>query len=228
MWVFCRIATFIKRIRRTLYVLSTILGCYNGDITEKGVSHMHTIFAAVHLYTSLIGVNITDSEEVACNRSQLEQKVDDAFYAQVSLNEGKETLEDVYETLDPYFVREETERFLHNNILETNEGWYTKGTDFAYGYVPYFRFDTSTEIIETEGHCILLEPVESEDLVTQQFDGQHVGIWFEKGKENKISKMTNTLSEEEVQDLYLLEKEQGTKKTSIRPSVKEYLLTVSF
>ncbi|QPC46175.1 DUF3993 domain-containing protein [Mangrovibacillus cuniculi] len=188
---------------------------------------MHTIFAAVHLYTSLIGVSLEESKEVACNRSQLEQKVDDAFYAQVSLNQGKKTLEEVYNTLDIHFTREESDVFLHNNIVETVEGWFTKGTDFAPGYVPYFRFDSSTEVIETEDYCILYEPVTNDDLITQQFQGQHVGVWLTNDQYNKISKMSSTLTEEDIQDL-LLEKINGTHKQSYRSTLKDYLLTISF
>ncbi|WP_160118337.1 DUF3993 domain-containing protein [Bacillus sp. V59.32b] len=81
------------------------------------------------------------------HRGQIYGLLEEAFQKQVSLSEESRSLEEINEVLDTHFTDSFKKTFIHENVVKTDGGYATAGTDFAFYYIPFFSYSENTEVI---------------------------------------------------------------------------------
>ncbi|WP_433749264.1 DUF3993 domain-containing protein [Falsibacillus pallidus] len=83
----------------------------------------------------------------------------DAFHAQVSLSEKERSMDAVKQVLAPYFTNGFMDKFINENIVQTDNGFQTFGSDFAQYFIPFFSYeDGKTKAVKsTQGTIYVME-----------------------------------------------------------------------
>lgn len=81
------------------------------------------------------------------HRGQIYGLLEDAFQTQVSLSEEYRSLEQISAVLDAHFTDSFKDKFIDENVVKTDEGYATEGTDVAFYYIPFFSYSENTEVI---------------------------------------------------------------------------------
>ncbi|CAH0345900.1 DUF3993 domain-containing protein [Bacillus sp. CECT 9360] len=126
-------------------------------------------YIAVMLGTFLLLLFSYGSEADAqdLNKGQIYGLLEEAFQKQVSLSEESRSLEEISEVLDTHFTDSFKKTFIHENVVKTDGGYATAGTDFAFYYIPFFSYSENTEVT--------YEPDTERLLVREYFPGSVEG-----------------------------------------------------
>ncbi|GIN83890.1 hypothetical protein J6TS2_02760 [Heyndrickxia sporothermodurans] len=82
-----------------------------------------------------------------------------AFDSQVQLSERERTLKQIREILNPYFTKRFIPKFLKENLVKTDNGYQTFGTDFPIYYIPFFLYDENTKVILMKNEAYVIEEI---------------------------------------------------------------------
>lgn len=74
------------------------------------------------------------------------QLVKDAFHTQVTLSEKERSLKEIKEMLNIHFTKDFIALFLKENLVKTEQGYQTFGSDFPLYYIPFFSYNIKTVI----------------------------------------------------------------------------------
>lgn len=137
------------------------------------------------------------------------QFLEEAFYAQLSLNEFEREYQDIVEILDPYFSDDYQKQFLEENLVEINGKYITFGSDFAPYYIPFFAMSEQTEVNIRNKKIYIYEffPASKEGPVT--YGDHYEGILMEKVSNDWL--ITSYLHEFNPDDI--IETKEETKET---------------
>jgi hypothetical protein len=89
--------------------------------------------------------------------SAIKEIVKKSLDAQVKLSEKERDLKEIHEMLIPYFTSSFMQKFLKENLVKTNYGYQTFGTDFARYYIPFFSYDQYTKVVHYNNKYYVLE-----------------------------------------------------------------------
>ncbi|MCA1056614.1 DUF3993 domain-containing protein [Rossellomorea aquimaris] len=128
------------------------------------------------------------------NDDQALNLVKQAFHAQVSLSERPQAMEGIKKQLQAYFTDELASSFIKENVVEVEGGYQSFGSDFAPYYIPFFTFDSVTEVEYLNGKWYIWEvrsgevegPVSTERGVDAVVLSKVKGEW-------KVSSITSEL-----------------------------------
>ncbi|MEK5522472.1 hypothetical protein B5V89_16145 [Heyndrickxia sporothermodurans] len=143
------------------------------------------VFTAVSIFILIIicggqAINVYASTD----DSSIKPIVKRAFDAQVQLSEKERSLNEINELMEPYFTKKFIPLFLKENLVKTDHGYQTFGTDFPLYYIPFFSYDEYTKVVK-DGNCYYV--VESinhhqEGPVKYEKDYKGVRLIHEDGK----------------------------------------------
>lgn len=86
-----------------------------------------------------------------------------ASEVQVSLSEKGRSISKIEEKLSPYFTETFIDQFIEENIVETEEGYQTLGSDFALYYIPYFSYSDRTKLVEYKDQVYIVENFDEQE-----------------------------------------------------------------
>ncbi|WP_456271714.1 DUF3993 domain-containing protein [Bacillus sp. AK031] len=130
------------------------------------------------------------NQATALDKGALTETVKRAFEKQVSLSEKPRTMEEVEAVMDTHFTSEFRDKFILENVIQTDEGFQTFGSDFAAYYIPNFQYGEKTKTVK-KGEAIYLYEYFTYD------DGP---VYFEDGYQAvKLVKQDGVLK---VDDIY--------------------------
>jgi hypothetical protein len=165
-----------------------------------------------------------------------------AFEKQISLSEEPRTMEEVTALLSTHFTDEFKKKFVVENVIETEEGFQTFGSDFAPYYIPNFSYTDETKAVKKGDSVYLIEYFTYEDGPVYFEDG-YQGVKLTKNDgELKIDEVLYTLPEEldgewisetaspvmndQAKNIQGMESAEGESKSS--PLSSRYLNKLSF
>ncbi|TCJ06163.1 DUF3993 domain-containing protein [Cytobacillus praedii] len=108
------------------------------------------------------------------------QFLHDAFQAQVSLSEQFQSMEEIHNTLFPYFTEDFTREFLDENLVAENGKYITYGTDFPLYYIPFFSYTAETKVIRAQEHIYIYEFFPETDEGPVGYESHYEGIKLNK------------------------------------------------
>lgn len=105
-----------------------------------------SIFLVVFLVFWLTSPVNTSAEFKPVSNSDIFELLQKAFQAQISLSDKFYSYNEIVQALTPYFEEEYIEKFLNENLFQEDEGYIIYGSDFGMFYIPYFSYDSQTNI----------------------------------------------------------------------------------
>ncbi|OEH94455.1 DUF3993 domain-containing protein [Bacillus solimangrovi] len=102
------------------------------------------------------------------DREEVFQFLEEAYAAQLSLNEKYRSLDEVHKHLNPYFTKDYTNIFVTERLFHDDEGYYLPGSDSFYAFVPHFKFNERTKIDMIDEHTL---------IVSEWFEANNEGPW---------------------------------------------------
>ncbi|MBO0994500.1 DUF3993 domain-containing protein [Bacillus sp. SD088] len=137
-----------------------------------------------------------DAEENQFDFFEFMQK---AFNVQVSLSEKGRSISEIEQKMAPYFTESFIDQFIEENIVKTEEGYQTHGTDFALYYIPYFSYSDRTKMIEYKNQLYIIEKI-NEHEGPVKFSDSYQGVRLTKEKDWKIADVLWVVPEEIIQE----------------------------
>ncbi|RIW29510.1 DUF3993 domain-containing protein [Bacillus salacetis] len=132
----------------------------------------------------------------ALDKGSLLDRVQTAFDKQVSLSEKPRTMEEINAILDSHFTDQFKEKFVLENVIETEEGFQTFGSDFAPFYIPNFSYSDETKAVKKGDSVFLIE----------YFRYEEGPVYFEDGYQGvKLTNVDGVLKIEDI--LYTMPEE---------------------
>ncbi|EDL65059.1 DUF3993 domain-containing protein [Bacillus sp. SG-1] len=126
----------------------------------------------------------------ALDKESIVERVQTAFEKQVSLSEKPRTMEEIHAILDTHFTDSFKDKFLLENVIETEEGFQTFGSDFAAYYIPNFSYSDKTKAVK-KGETVYL---------VEYFTYEEGPVYFEDGYQGV--KLTEENGELKVEDIF--------------------------
>ncbi|TYS83461.1 DUF3993 domain-containing protein [Rossellomorea aquimaris] len=174
----------------------------------------------------------------ALDKDGIFERVETSFNKQVSLSEKPREMNEIDAILNTHFTESFKKKFVLENVIETDEGFQTFGSDFASYYIPNFSYTDKTEAVKKGETVYLYEyityeegPVYFEDgyqgvkLVTENGDLKVDDIFFTLPKELEMRENGKEASStEEVQELETAEGEGVSSPLSVSYRNKLYII----
>ncbi|RDI47643.1 DUF3993 domain-containing protein [Falsibacillus pallidus] len=88
-----------------------------------------------------IALAVSAPAKASDSRMDMISATKDAFHAQVALSEKERSMGEVKQVLTPYFTDEFMDKFINENIVQTDNGYQTFGSDFAQYFIPFFTYE---------------------------------------------------------------------------------------
>ncbi|MBM7586640.1 hypothetical protein JOC86_003192 [Bacillus pakistanensis] len=157
------------------------------------------LFLTVIIFSLLLtGILPASAEEPI--KSKMVTHVQEAFNAQVSLSEKPRSLSQIDNILDEYFTEEFQKKFIRDNVVQGEGGYFTLGSDFAPHYIPFFKYEQMEMVLHEEKLYVLEYLTYEEGPVS--FENGYEAVVFEKERgEWKINEITTQLPEKILQYL---------------------------
>jgi hypothetical protein len=95
------------------------------------------------------------NQATALDKGTVTETVKKAFEKQVSLSEKPRTMEEIETLMDTHFTQDFRDKFILENVIQTDEGFQTFGSDFAAYYIPNFQYEEKTNAVK-KGEAIYL------------------------------------------------------------------------
>jgi hypothetical protein len=122
--------------------------------------------------------------------------VEDAFRTQVSLSEKPQTKKQINDKLSQYFTKDLAASFIKENVYEVEGGYITFGSDFAPHYIPFLKYDESTNVKYIDGKWYVWEErKDEEEGPVSQVSGIEAVVLSEEEGTWKVSSITYELPE---------------------------------
>jgi hypothetical protein len=99
----------------------------------------------------------------ALDKESLIERVQTAFDKQVSLSEKPRSMEEINAILETHFTDGFKDKFTLENVIETDEGFQTFGSDFASYYIPNFSYSDKTRAVKKGKTVYLVEYITYEE-----------------------------------------------------------------
>ncbi|WP_421384332.1 DUF3993 domain-containing protein [Bacillus salacetis] len=157
----------------------------NGEKREKmtKMKKLTAVLIAAIFFMTFIG------QATALDKESLVERVQTAFEKQVSLSEKPRNLEEINAILDTHFTEGFKEKFMLDNVIETEEGFQTFGSDFASYYIPHFTYSDKTRAVK-KGQTVYLY---------EYFTYEEGPVYFEDGYQGvKLKKINGVLKVEDI------------------------------
>ncbi|NQD67421.1 DUF3993 domain-containing protein [Bacillus haikouensis] len=153
------------------------------------------LFMIIGLVTAACG-QVTQTQASTFKDKQALALVNEAFQTQVSLSEQPQSFEAIEQQLHTSFTKELTDEFIKENVVKVEKGYQTFGSDFAPYYIPFFKYDESTQVEYADGKWYIWEERsgEQEGPVSTAPGVEVVVLTKDKG-DWKVSSITNELPE---------------------------------
>lgn len=119
-----------------------------------------------------------------------------AFNAQVSLNKQARTLEEMEQSLSPFFNREYILAFLEDNLEGTNGEYRTYRSIYSTNYIPYFQYSNSTKVEIGEDKILVYDFHDSIHYDGVEYKGSYEGLLLSNINGHWL--VTNELNDREV------------------------------
>jgi Protein of unknown function (DUF3993) len=153
------------------------------------------LFLILGLVTAACG-QVSQTQASEFSKENALSLVEDAFHTQVSLSEKPQSKKQINDKLSQYFTKDLTESFIRENVYEVEGGYITFGSDFAPHYIPFFKYDDSTNVEYIDGNWYVWEertgeeegPVSMDSGVEAVVVSEEEGTW-------KVSSITYELPE---------------------------------
>jgi hypothetical protein len=133
------------------------------------------------------------------------QFLQDAFQAQVSLSEKFQGMEEIHNTLFPYFTEDYTREFLDENLVAENGKYITYGTDFPLYYIPFFSYTAETKIFRSQDHIYVFEYFPETDEGPVGYESHYEGVKFDKS--DGVWKVAESLNHDVITEI--IDKSKG-------------------
>ncbi|MGF2615458.1 DUF3993 domain-containing protein [Rossellomorea aquimaris] len=174
----------------------------------------------------------------ALDKEDIVKRVETSFDKQVSLSEKPREMNEIDAILRTHFTERFTKKFVLENVIETDEGFQTFGSDFASYYIPNFSYTEKTEAVKKGETVYLYEyityedgPVSFEDgyqgvkLVKENGDLKVDDIFFELPEELEVRENTKEESTDEgTRDLETAAGENNLAPLSVSYLTKQYFI----
>ncbi|MGM0753598.1 MAG: DUF3993 domain-containing protein [Bacillota bacterium] len=153
------------------------------------------LFLIIGLVTAACG-HVSQTQASEFSKENALSLVEDAFRTQVSLSEKPQSKKHINDKLSQYFTKDLTASFIRENVYEVEGGYITFGSDFAPHYIPFFKYDDSTNVEYIDGNWYVWEertgeeegPVSTVSGVEAVVVSEEEGTW-------KVSSITYELPE---------------------------------
>jgi hypothetical protein len=153
------------------------------------------LFMVFGLVTAACG-QVTQTQASTFTSKQALALVKEAFQTQVSLSEQPQSLESIEKQLHTFFTDEMSDVFIEENVVKVEEGYQTFGSDFAPYYIPFFKYDESTQVKYADGKWYIWEIRSGEeDGPVSTAPGVEVVVLTKDKSGWKVSSITNELPE---------------------------------
>ncbi|KQL18915.1 DUF3993 domain-containing protein [Cytobacillus solani] len=136
------------------------------------------------------------------------QFLQEAFQAQVSLSEKFQSMEEIQNTLFPYFTEDYTREFLDENLVAENGKYITYGTDFPLYYIPFFSYTAETKVIRSQDHMYIFEFFPETDEGPVGYESHYEGVKLDKADE--VWKVAEFLNHDVLTEIIDQSKEDTT------------------
>lgn len=110
------------------------------------------------------------------------QFVKDAFHTQVALSEKERSLNEIKDMLNTYFTKDFTSLFLKENLVKTDKGYQTFGSDFPLYYIPFFSYDDQTKVKKLGNRVYIFENMAKKDTGPVFYKSDYQGVRLKKVK----------------------------------------------
>ncbi|WP_075981095.1 DUF3993 domain-containing protein [Bacillus massilinigeriensis] len=114
------------------------------------------------------------------SREKVMKLLEDAYLAQVSLNEKPRSMKEIKQILSPYFTEGYMKLFLKENLVSEKGKYLTYGSDFAPYYVPFFAFTNRTKVVIEEKRSYVFEYFPDSDVGPVTYPSHYEGLLFKK------------------------------------------------
>ncbi|MRX73784.1 DUF3993 domain-containing protein [Bacillus lacus] len=126
---------------------------------------------AAVVFSLLAGFSLTaDAKEL--HKEEMNEFLQSAFAAQVSLSERERSLDEMQQILKPYFSENFIETYLKQQAVQLDGGYIVYGTDFSVSTIPFYSYNNKTIMVENSTSILVHElfpaptegPVYHEDM----------------------------------------------------------------
>jgi len=166
------------------------------------------IVIAVLIVGSLFGLN---SNVMAKGKHvDYKQFVKDAFQTQVALSEKERSLNEIKGMLRRYFTNDFISLFLEENLVKTDNGYQTFGTDFPLYYIPFFSYDDKTKVKKLGNRIYMYENMSKKDDGPVVYKNDFQGVRLKKADGGwKIDDVLYSVPKNIVQPSKVIERHKG-------------------
>ncbi|WP_264737042.1 DUF3993 domain-containing protein [Cytobacillus firmus] len=150
------------------------------------------------------------------NKEEVNEFLQNAFQAQVSLSEEERSMKEVNELLDPYFAEEPKAEFLNENLVSENGKYFTLGSDAAAFYIPFFTYSDHTKVVKEGNKVYVYEYFPENHDGPVAYEGHFEGLLLaEQEGEFKVAKFLSENIPEKI-----LKKAESNEEAAKRSSFK--------
>ncbi|MGM0844409.1 MAG: DUF3993 domain-containing protein [Bacillota bacterium] len=132
----------------------------------------------------------------ALDKEDIVKRVQTSFDKQVSLSEKPRNMSDIEAILNTHFTESFKDKFVLENVIETDEGFQTFGSDFAPYYIPNFTYTESTEVVKKGETVYLYEYIAYEEGPVYFEDGYQGVILIKEDGDLKVDDIFYTIPNE--------------------------------
>ncbi|MGR3763671.1 DUF3993 domain-containing protein [Rossellomorea sp. NS-SX7] len=120
------------------------------------------LFMIIGLVSASCG-QVNQTQASTFKEKQAMALVKEAFHTQVSLSQQPQSLDAIENQLHRFFTEGVSDSFIDENVVKVEDGYQTFGSDFAPYYIPFFKYDESTQVKYTDGKWYIWEERAGED-----------------------------------------------------------------
>ncbi|MCP3741818.1 DUF3993 domain-containing protein [Rossellomorea sp. BNER] len=127
-------------------------------------------------------------------KTEMVTHVKEAFNAQVSLSEKPRSLSQIKNILDEHFTDEFQKKFIRDNVVQGEGGYFTLGADFAPHYIPFFKYE-QMEMVLHDDKLYVMEYLTYEEGPFSFENGYEAVVFVKEHGKWKINDITSQIPE---------------------------------
>ncbi|MGV3463895.1 MAG: DUF3993 domain-containing protein [Heyndrickxia sp.] len=155
------------------------------------------------------------------------QLVKDAFHTQVALSEKERSLHEIKGMLKHYFTNDFITLFLNENLVKTDKGYQTFGTDFPLYYIPFFSYGNTTKVKKVGNRIYIYENMSKKEEGPVTYNNDFQGVRLKKVDGSwKIDEVVYFVPQSIIQPAK--SKEQNKSILHNKNSLKAYIKNIFF
>lgn len=161
------------------------------------------------------------------NSADYKQLVKAAFHTQVALSEKERSINEIRGMLSTYFTKDFISLFLEENLVKTDNGYQTFGSDFPLYYIPFFTYNDNTKVKRVGNRLYIYENMSKKDGGPVIYKNDYQGVRLKKTEgEWKIDEILYSVPKNIIQPSKSIKKHQNLHKATIQKQNKMQLLFI--